>query len=313
MPNLGGNKPIIPILTGPTGSGKTAVVNRLLEVNPELHIISADSRQIYKYLDIGTDKPPQSELDRHNYHFVDFVLPGKRYTAFDFVEDAREIISELLEKETLPIICGGTGLYIKSLAEGIAELPDDDLAIRRNLENEAVEKGPKFLYEKLQEIDPDEASRIHPNNIRKVIRGLEIYYLTGRPKSRITAEREIDYPYRFDIICLMPSRERLYENINARVDNMMKDGLMAEIESLYNLGFADKVKGINVIGYNELFRYFDDQISLSVAVNLIKQNSRRFAKRQITWFRGMRNLKMFDTSDSALQYLLGFWPPKIKT
>jgi len=111
----------------------------------------------------------------------------------------------------------------------------------------------------------------------------------------------------------MPSRERLYENINARVDNMMKDGLMAEIESLYNLGFADKVKGINVIGYNELFRYFDDQISLSVAVNLIKQNSRRFAKRQITWFRGMRNLKMFDTSDSALQYLLGFWPPKIKT
>lgn len=313
MPNSGGNRPIIPILTGPTGSGKTSVINKLLGINPELHIISADSRQIYKYLNIGTDKPPQDNIDKGNYYLVDFALPGERYTAFDFVGDAREIISELMKKETLPIICGGTGLYIKSLAEGIVELPDDDLEIRRNLENEAVEKGPKHLFEKLQAIDPDEASRIHPNNIKKVIRALEIYYLTGRPKSRIIAEGEVDYPYRFDINCLMPSRERLYENIDARVDRMMRAGLLEEMEALYNLGLADKVREINVIGYNELFRHFDDQISLSAAVNLIKQNSRRFAKRQITWFRGMRNIRMFDTADSALQYLSGFWSPKIKT
>ncbi len=313
MSNSDESKPIIPVLTGPTGSGKSAVIDRLLEEIPDLHIISADSRQIYKHLNIGTDKPTPSQLRMYNYYMVDLVMPGERYTAFDFVEKTKALIQTLFSANHLPIICGGTGLYIKSLVEGIVDLPEDDLTIRRDLENEAISRGPKYLYEKLQEVDPVEASQIHPNNIRKVIRALEICYLTGRPKSKILAEGKSEPSNRYDIVCLIPPREKLYENINLRVDRMMKDGLLGEVESLHNMGLAERIRRINVIGYNELLRYIDDQISLSTAVNLIKQNSRRFAKRQITWFRGMNYVKILDSLDSAHQYLRKFWQPKIKT
>jgi len=313
MPDSAENKPIIPVLTGPTGAGKTAVVNRLLVDFPDLHVISADSRQIYKYLNIGTDKPSKAELDKFNYHLIDFVSPGERFTAFDFVDASRKIVTQLLTKDITPLISGGTGLYIKSLVEGIVELPDDDLSIRQRLEEDLIVKGPKYLYDRLQEVDPDEAGEIHPNNIRKIIRALEIYHLTGRPKSKIIKQQGVDSQFRFDVICLAPSREQLYDNINRRVDRMFKDGLLTETESFQNMGLAEMIRSINVIGYTELFRYLDDQISLSTAINLIKQNSRRFAKRQLTWFRGMRELKMMRSQESAYQYLKGFWLSKIKT
>jgi len=232
--NSAENKPVIPVLTGPTASGKTSVVLRLLEEYPEIDIISADSRQIYRHLAIGTDKPSPEILEKYNFHLVDFVEPGDRYTAFDFVDDSRRIIGKSLEKGQVPLICGGTGLYIKSLVEGIVEIPEDDLSFRKELEESATAKGPKYLYEKLQKIDPKEASKTHPNNIKRIIRALEIFLITGRTKSDILYKNpENSDVYEYDIICLMPPREELYRKINDRVDLMIKSGLLNEIDKLY--------------------------------------------------------------------------------
>ncbi len=309
MPNSGGNKPTIPILTGPTGSGKTEIALRLLNKFPDIDIISADSRQIYKHLNIGTDKPPDDVLKKYRFHLVDIVEPGQRYTAFDFVEDTERLLGQLTEESScLPFICGGTGLYIKSLVEGITEIPDDDFSIRNRLEDEAVEHGPKFLFNRLRQIDPIEAKKVHPNNIKRVIRALEIYYLTGLSKSDIiarAAKKKADYNYY--MVCYLPPREKLYEKINKRVDLMIKAGLLDEVEKLCEMGIKEQVESINVIGYNELFKYFDGELSLESAVNLIKQNTRRFAKRQITWFKGMKNLTHIGDGDEIFKRFMKFW------
>ncbi|UCD93744.1 MAG: tRNA (adenosine(37)-N6)-dimethylallyltransferase MiaA [Candidatus Zixiibacteriota bacterium] len=308
MENSGGNKPTIPVLTGPTGAGKTSVALKLLKKYPGLHVLSADSRQIYKHLSIGTDKPSAEFLEKYNFHLVDIVEPGERYTAFDFVSDSEKLLKELLQAGQLPLICGGTGLYVKSLVEGIVEIPEDDFSIRDRLEEEAVDKGPAYLYEKLRKIDPLEAKKTHPNNIKRIIRALEIYHLTGKAKSEIIASAAGgDTKYDFDVSCLMPPRDELYADINKRVDLMVKSGLLAEVEGLYELGLKDKVKEINIIGYNELFKYFDGEISLESAINLIQQNTRRFAKRQITWFKGMSKIRYFSSGADVFDYFCGFW------
>jgi tRNA dimethylallyltransferase len=313
MANSDGNKPVIPVLTGPTGAGKTSVALMLLERRPDLHVISADSRQIYRHLNIGTDKPSSELLEKYSFYLVDIVEPGARYTAFDFVSDSEKLLKELLQGGKLPLICGGTGLYIKSLVEGIVEIPEGDFSIRNRLEEQAVDKGPKHLYEKLREIDPLEARKTHPHNIKRIIRALEVYYLTGKSKSEIIASaagRNAEYSY--DITCLLPPREKLYANINKRVDLMVKSGLLTEVEGLCELGLKEKVKQINIIGYNELFRYFEDELSLEAAVNLVKQNTRRFAKRQITWFKGMGGIRYFGSVEAAFDYLGNFWPDRPK-
>ena len=302
------NKTIVPIFTGPTGSGKSGVIARLLEVYPRLQIISADSRQIYKNLNIGTDIPSHADLARYKYHLIDIVEPGERYTAWDFIEDASRIIAETLNRKGMPVVCGGTGLYIKSLVDGMVEIPDNDFAIRSRLESEAVEKGPEYLYKKLQEIDPQEASKIHPNNLRRITRALEIYYITGRPKSQAVAEtKPPERSYDFEIVCLLPSRMRLYNNINDRVDRMIKGGLLSEVETLHNSEWRAKIDEINVIGYGELFQYFDDKNTLEEALNLMKQNSRRYAKRQITWLNSMKKIRYFETADDVVEFFLDFW------
>jgi len=307
MSNSSENRPVIPVLTGPTASGKTGVAVRLLEENPRIPIISADSRQIYRYLDIGTDKPDKGLLEKYDFHLVDFVEPGDRYTAFDFVEDASRLIDNSVKAGRLPLICGGTGLYIKSLVEGIVEIPDDDFSIRNRLEDEAIEKGPKYLFEKLEKIDPLEARKTHPHNIKRIIRALEIYEMTGRPKSEIIAsgsKKTDDFLYK--IYCLLPPREALYNKINKRVDEMIAGGLLEEVENLIRAGLKERVEKVNVMGYSELFKYLDGELSLDSSVNLIKQNTRRYAKRQITWFRGMDDIEYIDSVERAEEIMREF-------
>ncbi len=306
MPNSGENKPVIPILTGPTGAGKTGVALRLLEIRPDIHVISADSRQIYKLLTIGTDKPSEDVLKKYNFHLVDFVQPGERYTAFDFVRDANRIIEEALSGGDIPLICGGTGLYISSLVEGIVEI-EDDLDVRKKLEDDTIEKGPQYLYEKLQEIDPEEAAAVHPHNLKKIIRALEIFYITGKTKTELLASTPVNNNYKFEIICLMPPRDALYDKINRRVDDMIRAGLFDEVKMIYATGIKAIVEDINVIGYTEIIKNIDGLIDMSTAVNLIKQNSRRFAKRQITWFKGMEKIKYFESAEKTLEFLIGYW------
>ncbi|MBN2227805.1 MAG: tRNA (adenosine(37)-N6)-dimethylallyltransferase MiaA [candidate division Zixibacteria bacterium] len=304
MSNSAGNKLRLPVLTGPTGAGKTALAYRLMDSLPNIELISADSRQIYKQMAIGTDKPTAEERAKYSMHLVDCVEPGDRYTAYDFVSDARRLIADILIRGKYPLICGGTGLYLKSLIEGIVELPEDDLHIRTELEELAVTRGPKFLYEQLEEIDPLEARKTHPNNIKRIIRALEIYRVTGKSKSEVLAEPLSETPpYDFEVLCYMPPREILYERINTRVDRMMETGLEQEARQLAAQGLKDMVEKVNVIGYHELFSHFDGEIPRETAVNLIKQNTRRFAKRQITWFKGMPYIAYFADSDTILNRL----------
>lgn len=302
--NSGDRKPLVPVITGPTASGKTSIAIALADTCPNIEIISADSRQIYQDICIGTDKPDRELLTKYKFHLVDFIKPGERYTAFDFAHDSRKLLKEILERGSRPIICGGTGLYIRALIEGIVQIPEDDFSIRNQLEEEAITRGPKYLYEKLQEIDPTEAAKVHPNNIKKIIRALEIHSITGETKSDlIRQDISSEETYNFEISCLMPNRKLLYERINLRVDEMIKAGLLGEIKMLTKKGLKEAVKKINVIGYNELFRYCDNEIPLETAVNLIKQNSRRFAKRQITWFNGMKNVQFYDSAKKLIDYL----------
>jgi len=309
--NSAENKATIPVLVGPTASGKTAVAFRLAEQIPGLELISADSRQIYRHLRLGTDKPSPEEIEKYSIRLVDFVEPGQRYTAFDFIEDARRAITLAREAGQKPFVVGGTGLYIKALIEGMVEIPDDDLAIRERLEKEAVEKGPEYLHRELEKIDPMEAVKIHPHNIKRLVRALEIFYITGKSKSELIYGNlggENEYDYR--AICLMPPREILYRRINERVDRMIAGGLPDEIKMLIEAGLKEDVAGVNVIGYNELFRHIDGELSLDEAVSLIKINTRHFAKRQITWYRGMADMAYLDGPEAVAEYFLRFWAEK---
>ncbi len=297
------------VLTGPTGSGKSEILLKLFREFPDLEVISADSRQIYRGLDIGTDKPTPEQRERYRFHLIDIISPGERYTAFDFTRDARRLLEKIQSEGRKPLVCGGTGLYIRSLVEGIAEIPEGDYHFREQLQEEVVTKGPQYLYEQLKEIDPAEADKIHPHNIRRIVRALEIYKITGRPKSSFLTDSrsESNSDVEFMVICLMPDRERLYKAIDDRVDKMMKAGLLREVEGLYNRGMKDAILSINVIGYNELIEYLDDRISLDTALTQIKQNTRRFAKRQITWFKGMEKIKFARNNKEVIDILRVLW------
>jgi tRNA dimethylallyltransferase len=307
--NSDGNKPTVPVLTGPTGSGKSEILLKLFREYPDLEVISADSRQIYRGLDIGTDKPTPEQREKYRFHLIDIVSPGERYTAFDFTRDARQWLEKIQSEGRKALVCGGTGLYVRSLVEGIAEIPEGDYHYREQLQEEVATRGPQYLYEQLKAIDPNEAEKIHPHNIRRIIRALEIYKITGQPKSSFLSESRTDSnnEVNFMVICLMPDRERLYKAINDRVDKMMKAGLLREVEELYNRGMKDAILAINVIGYNELIDYLDDRISLDSAITQIKQNTRRFAKRQITWFKGMKNIRYARSDKEVIDILRVLW------
>jgi len=302
--NSAGNRLLVPILTGPTASGKSSAAYEFLEKHPGFELISADSRQIYKYLNIGTDKPTPEEINKYRIGLVDFVEPDRRYTVFDFTEDAHRVINEIRDRGHIPLICGGTGLYIRALVEGIVEIPEEGMEIRRQLEEEAITLGPQYLYEKLEKIDKTAAEATHPHNLKRIIRALEIYELTGRTKTEILAGgNQPKGEYNFEIICLNPPREILYERINQRVDLMMEKGLMEEIRILVDKGFRPSLEKLNVIGYNELLKHLDGVFSLEAAINLVKQNSRRYAKRQVTWFKGMSGI-VFCRDAGEVQYQL---------
>ena len=211
----------IPIISGPTGSGKTSVALQLAEKYP-VEIVSADSRQIIKHLHIGTAKPTVPEQERVNFHLIDLIEPGERYSAFRFIDDANQVIEQILGNKHIPLVVGGTGLYLRALIEGVVEIESDDLSIRQKLEEEIEEIGVEQFYERLKEIDPLEAAKTHPNNKIRMIRAMEIFYLTGKSKSEITATGSYrKSKYSFVNYCLLPERQKLYENINNRVESML--------------------------------------------------------------------------------------------
>lgn len=273
------NTPPLLVLLGPTASGKTALSLELArEFNGE--IISADSRQVYCGMDIGTDKIPVEKRDGIPHHLIDVASPSQRFTVADFLARAEKAASEILGHGKLPMLVGGTGLYIRSLTQNFS-LPPENPELRARLIAELEEHGASALHKKLQRLDPENAAKIHPNNIPYVVRALEIFMATGRPKQATKK------PPRFNVlqIGLHVSNEILFERIHRRVDEQIERGLIEETKRLLAQGFPKSLPSMSSLGYREIIEHVEGRLSISEAVELLKKNTRNFAKRQMTWFK----------------------------
>jgi len=279
-----GNKPVI-VITGPTASGKTKVSIELAKrINGE--IISADSMQIYKYMDIGTAKVTEEEKQGIMHHLLDIVDPRQTFSVAEFKELALQCIREITQKGKNPIIAGGTGLYINALIYNVQfSEADIDENLRKALEKEALEKGNEYLYEKLAKIDPVKASQIHKNNLKRIIRALEVYEKTKKaPSYHESMSMKVPPEYNFIVFGINMKREVLYDRINRRVDMMMESGLVEEVENLYRHDMLGET-AIQGLGYKEIIWYLRGEATLDEAVRILKRNTRRYAKRQMTWFK----------------------------
>lgn len=281
------------VLIGPTAVGKTELsIDIAKEFDCE--IISGDSMQIYRGMDIGTAKITREEMAGIPHHLLDIKEPYEGFSVAEFQELVREKITEISNRGRLPFIVGGTGLYIQAVLYDY-EFPDQsyDPDLREKLMREVEVKGIAPFYKKLQEIDPESASKIHPNNIRRVIRALEIFYTTGKTMSAIKASQTGEPVYDHLILGLTMERAKLYKRINQRVDEMIEKGLLAEAKKLYDMNLGD-VPATQAIGYKELFAYFSGDLGFDEAVELLKRNTRQFAKRQLTWFKNKLPVEWVD-------------------
>ena len=281
---------------GPTAVGKTKyAIDVAKALNGE--IISCDSMQIYKFMDIGSAKPTKEECAEVAHLLVDEIDPKDEFTVADYSERARKYINDVISRGKTPVIEGGTGLYLNSL---IYEMDfgnaEKDLELRRNLEDEAELYGPEYIYAKLERLDPDAASRIHPNNVKKVIRALEGAISGNNIQDFSKLERKNE-DYDIVLIGLNRDREELYSRINMRVDMMVEEGLFDEVSKLLKMGLDEDDISMKGIGYKEIIAYFNGEMSKNEAIELIKQNTRHLAKRQITWFKRYKDMKWFNIDD----------------
>lgn len=274
------------ILAGPTGIGKTNISIKIAkELNGE--IISADSMQIYKDMDIGSAKVSKEEMEGIRHHLIDFLSPNESFSVAQFSELAKEKIDIIDSENKLPMLVGGTGLYINSLIYNYSfAASNKDEEYRKHLEAIAEEKGVNYVHEMLKDVDMDSYNRLYPNDLKRVIRALEVYKVTGVPISVAMKDDDIyDIPYKVYYYVLNMDRSKLYERINKRVDLMMEAGLLDEVKNLSKSGLTREMQSMKGIGYKELLEYLDGEVSLDKAVENIKQFSRNYAKRQLTWFR----------------------------
>ncbi|MDI9492977.1 MAG: tRNA (adenosine(37)-N6)-dimethylallyltransferase MiaA [Bacillota bacterium] len=284
----------IVVILGPTAVGKTKYAIHVAK-NLDGEILSADSMQIYKYMDIGSAKPTKEELAMVPHHLVGEVDPSQDWTVADYQREAKGRIEHIISKGKLPVVSGGTGLYINSLVyEMDFSSVKEDEELRKELQQIAEREGGQALHDRLKKMDPDAAKRIHPNNIKRLIRAIEVVESTGDgiPPFKNAFKKNGDY----DCIIIGLNRDRkvLYKRINERVNEMMKAGLLEEVKSLLNMGLAENNISMKAIGYKELIGYLRNEYDLSEAVRLIKKNSRNYAKRQMTWFRRYDSIQWFD-------------------
>ncbi len=288
------------VIVGPTCSGKTNLSLKLSKRIPS-EIISADSRQIYKYLDIGTAKPSSEELKKVPHHLIDILDPSENYDASIFEKDAERIISHIFKKNKIPIVVGGSGLYIKSLIDGIFDSADKDEEYRKALLQIRKEFGNEFLYEELKKVDPESAATMLPQNWKRVMRALEVFHTSGESilthHKKQSARGGKEKKFIFQQFGLNWKRERLYQNINNRVDEMIKNGFVDEVKSILDKGYYKKINSLNTVGYKEIIQHLEGEISLERAIELIKRNTRHYAKRQMTWFRKDKRIKWFEVNE----------------
>lgn len=290
--------PQVLAIVGPTASGKTTLSILLAE---KLHgeIISADSRQIYRLLNIGTAKPAPEELKRIRHHFIDIFDPDQEYNAAEYGQHAREKIEKLLQQGVKPIIIGGSGLYIRAIIDGFFDGPGKDPEIREKLEREAKESGAQLLFEKLKRVDPVSAAKMDATKVRRVVRALEVYYATGKPISDLHSIQESKASFEVLQYGLEWERRTLYDRINQRVDEMVEKGLVEEVRELIARGYLSGMNALNTVGYKEAFDFIEGKLTKEEMVRLIKQNTRHFAKRQLTWFRADKRIRWITVNEKT--------------
>ena len=289
-------KPLI-ILTGPTAVGKTkASIGLAKAVDGE--IISADSMQVYRHMDIGSAKIKPEEMEGIPHHLIDVLEPDDEFHVVKFQQLAKKAMREIWERGHIPIVTGGTGFYIQALLYDIDfDENEKEDACRKELEAYAREHGAEALHEKLALVDPASAEMIHPNNIKRVIRALEFYEQTGKRISEHNeTQRQRESPYAFAYFVLTDDRAHLYERINRRVDQMIEEGLVNEVQALKDKGYTKQLVSMQGLGYKEILDYLDGNCTLEEAIYTIKRDTRHFAKRQLTWFRRERDVIWIDKS-----------------
>lgn len=314
-------KPVVLALVGPTGSGKTRTAIRICQaLNAE--IVSMDSMQVYRGMDIGTAKPTREELAAAPHHMIDVVEPDQMFTVSMYREMACEVMDGILARGKMPLLVGGTGLYLQAISYEMSLGENGaDRSLRERLQQIAGEEdGPQRLHERLQRVDPASAEKLHPNDVRRVIRALEIYETSGRAKSEQTDEQRREGPYHVLVYGLSLPREQMYARINARVDEMIRNGLVDEVKGLLDRGIEPRPEGgaMQAIGYKEIVSALRGEMTMERAVELIKQGSRRYAKRQWTWFGHDKRTKWFDwtayeSEDALINALLRQIRTDIKT
>ena len=303
-------RPLI-VIGGPTACGKTGFSIKLAkEIGGE--IISADSMQVYRYMDIGTAKVTPEEADGVPHYLIDELNPDEEYNVMLFQQKAKAYMEKIRAKGKIPILVGGTGFYINALLyDNDFTETENDTSYREECYKLAQEKGAEVLYERLKEIDPEYAANIHANNVKRVTRALEYHYLTGQKFSEHNAEqKEKETPYDAAVIILTMDREQLYERIELRIDLMMEQGLLEEVKGLLDKGYTPDLVSMQGIGYKEFIPYFKGECTLEEAVTQLKTNTRRFAKRQLTWFRRQIDGLWIDmskaTGEEALEDVLDY-------
>ncbi len=283
-------KPRVLAIIGPTASGKTGL-SILLAEKIKGEIISADSRQVYRFLNIGTAKPSPGELERIRHHFVDILDPDQEYNAAEYGQEARIKIEDLIQRGIQPVIVGGSGLYIKAIIDGFFEGPGKDPEVRNMLENEVRESGAQVLFEKLKKVDPVSAAKMDATKVRRVVRALEVYYTAGSPLSHLHKTELAEISFEVRQYAFEWKREVLYDRINRRVDDMIEKGLIEEVRDLTKRGYSPPMNALNTVGYKEVFDFIDGKLTKADMLDLIKKNTRHFAKRQLTWFRADKRIR----------------------
>lgn len=284
------------IIVGPTCSGKTNL-SLLLANKLDSEIISADSRQVYKYLDIGTAKPTTEETGKIPHHFIDFLEPSDNFNASIFEKQALDVIVNIKKRDKLPIVVGGSGLYIRAIVDGIFDSVDTDEDYRTELAEKRKKYGNDYILGMLEKVDPKTASTLLPQNWKRIYRALEVFHITGEPIWKHQENHKRDINFNFFQFGLNWNREILYSNIEARVEKMINLGLVEEVENLLNMNFDKNINALNTVGYKEIIKFIEGEISLERAIELIKRNSRRYAKRQLTWFRKDNRIKWFNVNN----------------
>lgn len=292
------SRPKLLVLVGPTAVGKTRLSIEIAK-NFQAEIISGDSMQVYRGMDIGTAKITREEMQGVPHHLIDIHDPDYPYSVAEFQEQSRRRIGEITERSRLPFIVGGTGLYIESVCYGFqfSESGADE-AYRNEQMAYAQKHGAEALHQKLADVDPDSAARLHPNDLRRVVRALEIFHLTGVPHSARLAVQKKESPYQLCLVGLTMDRQMLYNRIEERIDLMLRQGLVEEVAALMDKGYGPGLVSMQGLGYKEIVSYLQGHCSLEEAVELLKRDTRRFAKRQLSWFRHMQDIEWVDVGST---------------